>query len=41
MSATYEFDWRTTLREFINDMSRLGINEIERVEPESNEVQVD
>jgi len=41
MSATYEFDWRKTLTEFIDDMSKFGISEIERVEPEQNEIQVD
>jgi len=41
MSATYDFDWRKSLSDFVNDMARLGINEIERIEPKSNEVQVD
>lgn len=32
MSATYEVDWRTSLREFAESMARLGIEEIQRIE---------
>jgi hypothetical protein len=41
MSASYKFDWRTSLRKFIEEMQKLEIEEIERIDRSENEVQVD
>lgn len=41
MSVAYQFGWRKSLTDFIDDMSRIGISEIQRIDIEKNEVQVD